>query len=69
MAKTAANDDNTKAAALYLLRRGLATVNEVSKLSGRSHQIVRIWAQDYPDARAERLAKLWERAVSRAKSA
>lgn len=60
-----ASDDTTKAAAIYMLRHGLATVNEVAKLSGRSHQIVRIWAMEYPDARADRLQRLWDRAKQR----
>jgi hypothetical protein len=65
MTRKATNDDTTKAAAQYLLRHGLATVAEIAKLSGRSNQIVRVWALEYPDARAERLAKIWSRAVFR----
>lgn len=66
MAKATANDDITKAAALYLLKHGLASVAEVTALCGRSRQIVRHWAREYPDARAERLAKIWARANQRA---
>ena len=66
MTKATANDNTTKAAALYLLRNGLASVNEVSKLSGRSHQIVRIWGDRYPKARAKRLQLAWNRALERA---
>lgn len=58
------SDDTTKAAALYLLKRGLATQSEAAHLAGRSRQIVRHWAKDLPpDARAEYLAKMWEKAL------
>jgi predicted transcriptional regulator len=57
------NDDTTKAAAIYMLERGLATVAEITELSGRSRQIVRHWAKEYPDARPERLRKLWAKAL------
>jgi hypothetical protein len=60
-----ADHDSTKAAAIYLLRNGLASRNEVAQLSGRSRQIVAHWAKDYPDARSQRLAKIWQRAIDR----
>lgn len=69
MTKATANDDNTKAACLYMLKRGLASVAEITALSGRSRQIVRLWSQDHPDARDNRLRQIWERALDRAKSA
>lgn len=56
------SDDTTKRAALYLLKRGLATQSEVARLAGRSRQIVAHWAKDMPDARAEYLAKVWQQA-------
>lgn len=59
------DDDTTKAAAIYLLKRGLATYAEIAKLSGRSRQIVAHWAKDCPDAREKHLAKLWDRATKR----
>lgn len=65
MAKTATSDDTTKAAAQYLLRHGLATNAEIAELSGRSRQIVAHWAKEFPDARAERLQKVWARALLR----
>lgn len=61
------NDDITKAAALYMLRRGLANYSEIAQLSGRSRQIVAHWAKDYPEARAEYLAEQWAKALARAK--
>jgi predicted transcriptional regulator len=57
------SDDTTKAAALYMLKRGLGTYSEIARLSGRSKQIVAHWAKDYPNARAEYLAKAWQRAL------
>ncbi len=60
------SDDTTKAAAIAMLRKGLATQSEIARLSGRSRQIVAHWAKDYPDARAEYLAKTWEKAVLQA---
>lgn len=63
------NDDNTKRAVLKLLKRGHVTQSEAARLAGRSRQIVAHWAKDMPDARPEYLAKLWERALIRARSA
>jgi hypothetical protein len=57
------DDDRTKAACLYMLERGLAHPVELEQLSGRSRQIIRIWAQQYPDARAEFLKKKWAKAL------
>jgi hypothetical protein len=57
------NDDTTKAAALYVLERGLATYAEVAQMSGRSRQIVAHWGKEWPDARAERLQKIWAKAL------
>jgi hypothetical protein len=60
-------DPQTKAAAVYLLRRGMAHPQEIADLSGGelSRQIVRVWAQEWPEARAEYLAKVWNRAKRR----
>lgn len=58
-----ADEDTTKRAAQYMLRKGLANPIEVSELSGRSRQIIRIWAQEYPDARDEFLKQQWAKAV------
>ena len=60
---TMTDDDTTKAACLYMLERGLAHPEELAKLSKRSRQIIRIWAQQYPDARAEFLKKKWAKAL------
>jgi Helix-turn-helix domain len=54
-----AKDINTKAAALKLLRRGVITQSEASKLAGISRQLVRYWVKDMPDARPGYLARLW----------
>lgn len=59
------SEDTTKAAAIYMLKRGLATQSEVAHLAGRSRQIVRHWAKDFPDARAEYLKALWAKAMAR----
>lgn len=58
-------DDTTKAAALYMLRRGLATYAEIAELSGRSRQIVAHWGKEFPDARAEYLKVQWAKAIAR----
>lgn len=55
--------DTTKAAARYMLKHGLANYSDIAQLSKWSKQIVRHWAKEYPDARAEFLAKQWEKAV------
>ena len=57
------NDDITKEAVRYMLERGLAHPIELERLSGRSKQIIRIWAQEYPDARDEFLKKKWAKAL------
>jgi transposase len=61
------NEDITKAAALYMLKRGLASYTEIAELSGRSRQIIRVWAQEYPNARAEYLKAQWAKAMARAR--
>ena len=63
MSKQTTNDDTTKAAVLYMLERGLANYQELAELSGRSRQIIRHWARDYPDARRARLEKWWRKAL------
>jgi hypothetical protein len=58
--------DATKAAALHMLKNGLATYKEIAELSGRSRQIVRIWGGkvDALKARKRYLQRVWTR-VSR----
>jgi hypothetical protein len=61
------NDDITKEAIRYMLERGLAHPIELERLSGRSKQIIRIWAQEYPDARdesGERIHEFSEKVVA-----
>ena len=60
------DDDTTKRACLYMLRKGLASYVEISELSGRSRQIVAHWGKDYPDARAEYLKAQWDKAILQA---
>ncbi|UGX91337.1 hypothetical protein G6321_00037045 [Bradyrhizobium barranii subsp. barranii] len=57
-------DDLTKAAALYMLKNGLASYKEVAELSGRSRQLIRIWGRkvDAPEARKRYLQEVWTRA-------
>lgn len=57
--------DDTKRAALKLLRRGLVTQSEAAKLAGVSRQLMRYWAQDIPDARPGYLAQIWMRMLRR----
>jgi hypothetical protein len=66
---TLSDHDAVKRAAQYLLREGLATYAEIAAVSGRSRQIVRIWAieLDAETARQERLEKLWQRALRESK--
>ena len=56
--------DVTKAAALYMLKNGLASYKEVAELSGRSRQLIRIWGGKVgaPGARKRYLKKVWTRA-------
>jgi hypothetical protein len=68
MRKTALIDhDAGKQAAQYLLRNGLATYAEVAAISGRSRQVVRLWATELgaETARQDHLAKLWREALRR----
>jgi hypothetical protein len=57
--------DATKAAALYMLKNGLASYKEIAELSGRSRQIIRIWGGkvDALDARKRYLQRVWARAI------
>jgi hypothetical protein len=56
--------DAAKAAALYMLKNGLASYKEIADLSGRSRQIIRIWGGrvDAPEARKRYLQRVWTRA-------
>jgi hypothetical protein len=66
---TLIEDAATKSAAQYLLSEGLATYAEIASLSGRSRQVVRLWATELgaESARTERLEKLWRDALRRAR--
>jgi hypothetical protein len=66
---TLIEDAAIKSAAQYLLREGLATYAEIAVLSGRSRQVVRLWAMELgaESARAERLEKLWRDALRQAR--
>jgi hypothetical protein len=57
--------DATKAAALYMLKNGQASYKEISELSGRSRQIIRIWGARVgaPEARKRYLQRVWTRAT------
>lgn len=57
------DDDTTKRACLYMLRKGLAHPIEIAELSKRSKQIIRIWGQQYPDSRPEYLKQQWAKAL------
>ena len=56
--------DATKAAALYMLKNGLASYKEIAELSGRSRQVVRVWGGRVgaPEARKRYLKRVWARA-------
>ena len=58
------NWDAAKAAALYMLKNGLASYQEIAKLSGCSKQVIRIWGGkvDAPKARKQYLQRAWVRA-------
>jgi hypothetical protein len=60
-------DDTTRAAALKLLRRGLATQSEVAGLVGVSRQAVRLWVarEDFDPTEVRRawLQATWRRAL------
>jgi predicted transcriptional regulator len=67
MPDQATNDDITKAAAISMMRLGLATYQEIAELSGRSKQIVRHWGKDFAiQARKDRVAHEWAKALKRA---
>jgi hypothetical protein len=53
--------DTIKAAALYMLRNGLASYQEIAQLSGRSRQVIRVWGKkvDAKAARKRYLRKIW----------
>jgi len=61
--------DNTKRAALKLLRNGKASLVELAALAKTSRQLVRYWAIadgiDFEAARARYLAKLWQKTLER----
>jgi hypothetical protein len=58
---TLIEDAASKLAAQYLLRNGLASYAEIATLSGRSRQVVRLWATELgaESARQDHLTKLW----------
>jgi hypothetical protein len=55
---------SAKAAALYMLKNGLASYKEIAELSGRSRQVIRVWGLrvDAPEARKRYLQRIWTRA-------
>jgi predicted NUDIX family NTP pyrophosphohydrolase len=63
-----ATNDNTRAAALVLLKNGCATVGEVARMAGESRQLVQYWAHqaglDVPAIRAAYLELAWREAVT-----
>lgn len=58
-------EDNTRAAAIAMLRSGMATLSEVADLAGTSRQLVRYWAKaagvDWQAARAAKLQREFQR--------
>lgn len=60
-------DDEARAAAVELLRQGLASPSEVAHLAGVSRQLVGHWAKEinWRKARAATLAKAWRKATGR----
>jgi hypothetical protein len=58
---------HTKQAALSLLRRGLVTLAEASRLSGASVQRIQYWTRDLDlkSAREAVLARLWRQKVGK----
>jgi hypothetical protein len=66
---TLIEDAAIKSAVQYLLREGLATYAEIANISGRSRQVVRLWATELgaETARTERLDKLWRDALRQAR--
>ena len=62
------NDSTKRAAAMALLRKGLATQSEVAELAQKSRQLVRYWAGmakiDSSKARAKYLARIWLKATT-----
>jgi len=57
--------DVAKAAALFMLKSGVANYKEIAELSGRSRQIIRVWGGkvDAPEARKRYLRRAWSRAL------
>jgi hypothetical protein len=55
---------SAKAAALHMLKNGLASYKEIAELSGRSRQVIRVWGLrvDAPEARKRYLQRVWTRA-------
>lgn len=58
-------NDSTRKRALKLLKKGTATLSEVSELVGTSRQLVRHWCLragiNPSEARSAYLRRLWER--------
>jgi len=61
------NESSTRAAAIELLRAGLATQSEVAELAGVSRQLVAYWAKqgeiDPGEARQRWLNEAWRRLI------
>jgi predicted transcriptional regulator len=66
MGRSALTDNAAaKAAAQDILRKGLATYQEIAALSGVSRQTIRFWAVELgaESAREKHLTKLWRDAL------
>jgi hypothetical protein len=62
---TLTDRDLEKRAAQSLLRRGLASYAEIAGLTGRSRQIIRLWAStlNAATARDRYLARIWRKTL------
>ncbi len=58
--------NNTRRAALAMLKSGAANLSEVARLAGTDRQLVRYWANaagiDWRKIRDDKIAKLWAQA-------
>ncbi len=64
--QTLTDHDAAKRAAQYLLTQGTASYAEIAAITGRSRQVVRLWASRLgaESARQEYLAKIWRDAIT-----
>jgi transposase len=63
--QTLPDTDAAKRAAQHLLSQGLASYAEIAAITGRSRQVVRLWANQLgaESARQDYLAKVWRDAM------